>query len=227
MALTYIGNCEWEPAGEPEPRGNAGGVPQVVEVWIGRSDKLQQFLATKPLRMAYLGGYITARSAKDGSPGDGAATVDITVSLPPDFNASSSPATYAMRSAVKSGSLNNTAINARYAHYYLRRELTYESPTNRFRYYSSSRPAAARFSNNTGTIRKVKEIITVDCYDSNWKWLHRDELSWSQLPNEMKAVLEFTKKANATVEANPVEGTPWWDCVDTVTADYQGDDTSE
>ncbi len=233
MALTYIGNCAWEQTREPEYSGQGMEPETITDTWTGQTSGLAAFLDSYPLRSSYLGGYITRRSVKDLSPGPGLATVELTITLPPPYGLTVSPATFSTRSVSISGYLENNTIDPQYFHYMIKRETVYSAPTTRYRYFASARPSGPANSSAGGTIIKLKDSITVDCYGQNpsdptdtskWTKLETYVRNPSQINALLKAEVPLNTIVKSIVEPEPIEGTPYWRCTDTCTADYKNDD---
>ena len=222
MALHYIGNCGWEQSGNPTKSSRAGEIPTVTDQWLGRSDLLEDFLSSFPVGASHLGGYISNHNVNEHSPGKGLGTVDIVVSLPPNVGSVQTSARHSIKPLLLTSSLNSTTVDSKFAHYYISREILAKAPVSQHKYFSSSQPGGPRYSGSaSSSVKVLKDIISVDCYDTDWNWKIRYELDPSQVNSEILAKVKVKNLVEVELSCDPIPGTPWFQCVDTVTTTLQ------
>lgn len=237
MSLTYVGNCEWEPSGEPEPRNPPKGLPTTMEPWIGRSDKLAAFLVSKPVGASYLGGYIIDNTPRDRTPFDGAASVDLIVARPPSFSAYEAGGGLVRKTAQKSASITNATIWKSIAGRDATAEelaldgfaytvdcekvVTYDSPETTYRYFTSSRPSGPRFHTEIGgnSVRIRRTRVTARTQFAQAQRIY----TGGSAPGAIVTALSMAEVNIVSMQCDEIVGTPWFQCVDTVTRELQGD----
>ena len=229
MSLTYIGDCSFQLAKSPERRARANDVPTITETWVGRTDQKAAFLASYATGSSYGSGYLVDYDDTDHTPGPGLTTIKLTFANQPNVQVTQSPSTFSVRTAVKSATVIDGTIYPGVAQYYVAREVTYQSPTTKYRYFASSQPSAPRFANVNGVIRILKDNSTIDYLDSSFQYnakFPRLVIPTAQLHPTLKEAVPLTTQTNATIDADPIDGTPFWRCTDTVTKDYKSDSDS-
>lgn len=220
MALTYVGNCEWEPSGNAEPKRPPNELPTLTEPWIGRSDKTDEFLAAHAIGSSYLGGYIIENTPKDNSPFQGVASVDLVIALEPDFNAYLAMPNTATKTACKTAALTASGIIEGESELKAERNVSFYAPETRYTYFSSTKPDGPRFDAvlSVAEPRILRSAVKVSA--------NQKEVTFGggNAPAALVAALTMAPWDKCTDHsAEPIPGTPWYRCTDVVTRELQGD----
>jgi hypothetical protein len=218
--ITYRGDVSWIVIGEEEGRV-AGDVPTRTFILEGRADQYETQRNSYTLGQIYQGGYIIRVAGRNTT--SPIANIDVTVAFSPNFNTFSSPTTWSIETTTRSNKIAATSIAPEYAEFICRREVIYRSPTRQFTYFASSQPNGPRNTSNVGNPRHIRDIVTVDAFDSDGKLADRWQIPYNQLLSALRPGLNLQRESQAEVRATPIEGTPWWRCQDTVQVVYRND----
>lgn len=228
MSLSYIGNCEWEPSGEPEPHNPPNELPTTSESWIGRSDKMAAFLATYRVGVVRLGGFIIDVRVRDGSPFLGVGSADLVIARPPDFGAALEENSTSTQTFQKSATVTALDVIPEATEVRVRRKTTARVTTTLWRYFSGSLPGGPRFSSvaNGANPRILADSVTAVA--SKPDGASRGEVyigSWAGSPPSVRDALRLGITSYAEAHsAERIAGTPWYRCTDVC---VKGFDTGE
>jgi len=219
MALTFVANCAWRFTTQSLKR-KALGLPGRTVTWTGRYDTLDAFLALYPLKSIYGSGYITDVDIKDTTP---EASVDLIIVDPPDFSTYSVKPSTTIKTFTASGTLDGTSIfpdekAVDITSTEAKRSTSARVHQSTYRYYASQLPLGPRFGTEvTGqnpTILRDSVIVTAHLTAGGDKTA---TFSFANAPAEVRAVVKYTTDSmNTDFSADPIDGSPWFECTDTV-----------
>lgn len=225
MALTYIGNCDWQPAGEAELHAPPHEIPTLREPWLGRSDDLPTFLDEHAVGSEYLGGWIIDVTPRDNTPFFGVASADVVVALPPDATVYLSSDSEETKTATKSAVVTTSLVIDGATEVTATRDVLYSSAKTTYSYFALSRPGSNRFSSvlTVRSPRIIRSVIRATAKDGP---LAGQERTWpfANAPAPLVSALSMSATNIGTrPEAEPIPGTPWFRCTETWTRELQGD----
>jgi hypothetical protein len=219
MALTFVANCAWRYTTQSLKR-KALGLPGRTVTWTGRYDTLDAFLALYPLKSVYGTGYITDIDIKDTTP---EASVDLIIVDPPDFATYSVKPSTTVKTFTASGTLDGTIIfpdekAVDITSTEAKRSTSARVHQSTYRYYASQLPLGPRFDTEvTGqnpTILRDSVIVTAHLAAGGDKTA---TFTFKNAPAEVRAVVKYTTEStNTDFSADPIDGSPWFECTDTV-----------
>ena len=216
MALTFVANCAWRFTTQSLKR-KALGLPGRTVTWTGRYDTLDAFLALYPLKSIYGSGYITDVDIKDTTP---EASVDLIIVDPPDFSTYSVKPSTTIKTFTASGTLDGATLfpDDEITTTEAKRSTSARVHQSTYRYYASQLPLGPRFDTEvTGqnpTILRDSVIVTAHLTAGGDKTA---TFSFANAPAEVRAVVKYTTASmNTDFSADPIDGSPWFECTDTV-----------
>lgn len=227
--LIYLGDSSWQPLGNPEPSEPPNELPTVRETWIGRSDLTDAFRAGKPIGSGYLGGTIIDNTPRSNQPSYGLDTVELIVARPPNFIVYLADTGLSLKTATKSANVTGTNIippslvppgvtvpNP----IPCTRTVSFYSPETRYRYFSSARPAAARFLGaGWGDVQIQSSRITVQLSSGPL------EFGGANAPAAIVSALHMPTIDMRTggPEGTSIKGTSWFDVTEVWSRVLAGD----
>lgn len=224
MALTFVANCAWRFTTQNLKR-KALGLPGRTVTWTGRYDTLDAFLALYPLKSIYGTGYITDIDIKDTTP---EASVDLIIVDPPDFSTYSIKPSTTIKTFTASGTLDGTSIFPdegadNITSTEAKRSTSARIHQSTYRYYASQLPLGPRFdtevSGQNPTILRDSVIVTAHLAAGGDKTV---TFTFKNAPAEVRAVVAYkTESTNTDFSADPIDGSPWYECTDTVIRGFQ------
>ena len=216
MALTFVSNCAWRFISQTK-RLKASVLPSRTVTWTGRYDTLDAFVALHPLFSAYGTGWITDIDIKDTTP---EASVDIIIADPPDFTAYSVKPSTTVKTFTASGPLDGTTLfpDDTITTTEAKRSTSARVHQSTYKYFCNGLPLGPRFSNEvTGqnpTILRDSITVTAHLEEGGDKTL---SYSYTNAPAIVKAAVVYTTESvNTDFSGDPIDGSPWYDCTDTV-----------
>lgn len=222
MALTYKGNCEWEPAGDREARTPPNDLPITQEPWMGRSDKTAAFLAQYAVGKQYLGGYIIENTPKSNYPFPGVDWVDLQIAMPPKFDVVLSHPGRSIKTAQKSATVQSSGVIDGESEVTCVKEITYYAPEIRYEYFASKRPAGARYTDaaGIGSPEIIRSVIRVTGKTTGKEITYTNSTAPAAVVTAM--IMGETNLVSGH-EARQIPGTPWYSCTDVVSREFAGD----
>ena len=224
MALTFVANCAFRFVSQTK-RNKSRGLPTRTVTWTGRYDTLDAFIALYPLGSQYGTGYITDHDIKDTTP---EASVDLIIVDPPDFSTYSVKPSTTVKTFTASGTLDGTGIfpdegTNGITSTEAKRSTSARIHQSTYRYYASQLPLGPRFDTEvTGqnpTILRDSVIVTAHLAAGGDKTA---TFTFANAPAEVRAVVAFTTEStNTDFSADPIDGSPWYECTDTVIRGFQ------
>jgi hypothetical protein len=217
----YVGNCEWEPSGEPERKTPPNELPTLTEPWMGRMDKVEAFRGIYAVRSAYLGGYIIDNTPKSNSPFQGMASVDLVVALPPDFSQFLSPGSTSIKTAqINVANIGVTGVIPGADHVDGSRSVSYFAPETTYLYFAPVLPTAPRFSGVVvPTVPRVLRSIITATANSVTK-----NFTGALAPSALVTALTMPPVDKLqSFSPDPIPGTPWYRVTETWARELQGD----
>lgn len=223
--IIYVGNCEWRLI-KSRPTDVANGLPGLVETWFGRADHLEQWKAQFPLYTAYRGGYITKRDINDDQ--GPFATGDLIITLPPDFGRYLMRPSWSIKTATKSANVTGPNLIppalippgvSQPNPLPCTRTVSFYSPECRYQYFADGKPDGARFGSAATGRNPIIIRSTITCQ------LSSGQLTFNgNAPAAIVSALAMQTIDRVTsVDADPIAGTSWYECTDTVGRELQGD----
>ena len=216
MALTFVANCAWRFTTQSLKR-KALGLPGRTVTWTGRYDTLDAFLALYPLKSIYGSGYITDVDIKDTTP---EASVDLIIVDPPDFSTYSIKPSTTIKTFTASGTLDGATLfpDDEITTTEAKRSTSARVHQSTYRYYASQLPLGPRFDTEvTGqnpTILRDSITVTAHLTAGGDKTI---VYSYSTAPAIVKTAVAYTTQSvNTDFSADPIDGSPWFECSDTV-----------
>ena len=219
MALTFVANCAFRFISQIK-RQKALGLPTRTVTWTGRYDALDAFVALYPTSSQYGTGWITDLDIKDTTP---EASVDIIIADPPDFSRYSVKPSTTVKTFTASGTLDGTGIfpdegTDGITSTEAKRSTSARVHQSTYRYYASQLPLGPRFDTEvTGqnpTILRDSVIVTAHLAKGGDKTA---TFTFASAPAEVRAVVGYTTESiNTDFSADPIDGSPWYECTDTV-----------
>jgi hypothetical protein len=216
MALTFVSNCAFRFISQTK-RQKARGLPTRTVTWTGRYDALDAFVALYPISSQYGTGWITDLDIKDTTP---EASVDIIIADPPDFSGYSVKPSTTVKTFTASGTLDGTTLfpDDEITTTEAKRSTSARVHQSTYRYYASQLPLGPRFDTEvTGqnpTILRDSITVTAHLTAGGDKTI---VYSYASAPALVKAVVAYTTESvNTDFSADPIDGSPWYDCTDTV-----------
>jgi hypothetical protein len=216
MALTFVANCAWRFTTQSLKR-KALGLPGRTVTWTGRYDTLDAFLALYPLKSIYGSGYITDVDIKDTTP---EASVDLIIVDPPDFSTYSIKPSTTVKTFTAAGTLDGTTLfpDDEITTTEAKRSTSARVHQSTYRYYASQLPLGPRFDTEvTGqnpTILRDSITVTAHLTAGGDKTI---VYSYGNAPAIVKTAVAYTTQSvNTDFSADPIDGSPWFECSDTV-----------
>ena len=216
MALTFVANCAWRFTTQSLKR-KALGLPGRTVTWTGRYDTLDAFLALYPLKSIYGSGYITDVDIKDTTP---EASVDLIIVDPPDFSTYSVKPSTTIKTFTASGTLDGATLfpDDEITTTEAKRSTSARVHQSTYRYYASQLPLGPRFDTEvTGqnpTILRDSITVTAHLTVGGDKTI---VYSYRNAPAIVKTTVAYTTEStNTDFSADPIDGSPWFECTDTV-----------
>jgi len=231
--LIYGGDSSWQPSGNPEPHDPPNELPTTREPWIGRQDLTAAFRAEYHIGREYLGGYIIDNTPRDNTPFPGVASVDLIIARKPDFSAFLVSNSAATKTSSKSATVATSGVIPNATSVDAVQTVSYRAPESTYRYFAEGIPGGARFNAMAipSATRVIASRITARGITTS-AGLH-DPPVGTQLertytgavaPAPLVSALAMPEVANVTSHtAEPISGTPWYRCSDTVTLELTGD----
>jgi hypothetical protein len=228
--MTYIGNCEFELAETTKTRVIMD-LDGLREVYRGRRDHTEQFLETKVKGDASTGGYITEARAIDqqGPWGE----VEVTIALPPDFLAYTLAQSRAIQTASKGAEVTNSQILDGYSEVSAQKQMTFIAPQHIYSYFASKRPPSPRFTSPpvgaSPTVLTSSITARGTIIKESWVTEHKmqppvSEKTWyGNAPLPLVSATAMSPQGLITgFTSDPIPGTPWYRCQDTISYVFQG-----
>lgn len=216
MALTFVANCVYRFISQTK-RLKANGLPSRTVTWTGRYDTLDAFLALYPLFSEYDTGYITDIDIKDITP---EASVDFIIVDPPDFAAYSVKPSTTVKTFTVANTLDGTTLfpDDDITTTEAKRSTSARVHQSTYRYYASQLPLGPRFDTEvTGqnpTILRDSIIVTAHLTAGGDKTI---SYTFANAPALVKAAVAYTiESVNTDFSGDPIDGSPWFECIDTV-----------
>lgn len=229
----YVGDCEWRLI-KSQPSDPANEMETQRDTWFGRTDKLEQFLQQYPLYAPYTGedgtsGYITLRSVNDD--GNPFSTVDLQISLPPDFQRYLVSNGWGIKTA--SASANVTGSNLIPSSMLpdgadppdsiqCTRSVSFFAPESQYTYFASSKPSGPRFNSYSGTQQPFILSSRISCNVAGASIVFAGAVASAPI---VAALTMPLVSVIVSTTAEQIPGTPWYRCKDGVALQYQGDST--
>lgn len=219
MALSYIGDCTWKPLGEPEPSDPPNELPTTREPWLGRMDQVAAFRAQYFVGRSYLGGFIIANSPQSHSPG--MLEIDLVIARPPNFQASLTATTRSIKTASKSATINNSSIIKGETEIKAVRSVSFYAPETRYTFFAADSPNGPRFTKSLGTRKPQILSAVITCNGASGK---ERTFAGANAPAALLSALSMPEVDTVVSDGGePIAGTPWFRCTDTVTREFKGD----
>jgi hypothetical protein len=215
--VTYRADTEWRCI-SIRRRDASKELPERVETWIGRQDKLTDFLNDHPLGSTLSGGYIVARDTEDRVP---KGAVELTIAYAPDFQANHAVVSRSIKTATKSANITSTSIIDGATTVAATREISFYAPETRYEYFNATAPAGPRYSTQTNNRQPTIIRSRITATGDNGVTV----VFAGNAPSALLSALAFTV-GNVVVSdgGEPIKGTPGWHrCVDVVSLEFIGD----
>jgi hypothetical protein len=225
MSASLVSNCDWRFI-TGRRSGRAKGLPARTHIWEGRFDQLDAFLALYPVGAPHEGGYIIDRDIRDLVP---KSEVDLILALPPDFEAFKVRPGMSNKVYSKTGTVDDsghtlftttpypTSIEAT-------RTLSARVHASTYLYFAPALPLASRYTAEvTGQNPRIlsDEIIVTARYDGGHE-KNRTYPGYAYAPANVKAAIDLDIRDSVEgFDAKEIEGTPWFECSDTVVRGYE------
>ena len=225
MGVLFKSNCAWRFV-SGRRSGRAKGLPSRTHSWEGRYDELETFLATYPLSAAHAGGYIVDRDIRDMVP---KSEVDLILAMPPDFDAYSVSPSVTNKVFQKSGTVNDAAHTLFPETPYpttieAARTICARVHASTYRYFASNLPPIARFSEEvTGQNPRIlsDEIVVTARYTDGLETVITYS-SYASAPDNVRSAIDIDIVDSVeSLQATPIDGTPWYECRDQVIRGYE------
>lgn len=219
--LTYVGNCAWEPAGNPEPSDPPNELPTTTEPWLGRSAQTAAFRAAYYIGRSYLGGYIIANTPRANGFCPGMDTCDLVIARPPDFSAFLSPCSTSLKAATKTAAaVAASGIIDGADEVDGSRTVAYYAPDTTYTYFAATLPTAPRYSSVVVPTapRILRSTITASANGTT------KTFSGALAPAALVTALDMPaveKLQNFSPE--PIPGTPWYRVTEVWARELTGD----
>lgn len=215
---TYIGDCSWLLIDERDAR-RPNDLPILRQVYEGRADQAETFRATKPVGLAISGGYITEVSKI--VPQGPFATLEVTIALPPDFLAYKLSKSRMQQTSSKGATITASGIIPDESVIEGNRTISFIAPQATYSYFASSRPAGPRFTSPAESEDPIllRSIITATSGG-------KSRTFYGNAPSALATALAMPAVGLITGHTSePIPGTPWFECQDTISYVYRGDDS--
>ena len=216
MALTFVANCAFRFISQIK-RQKARGLPTRTVTWTGRYDALDAFVALYPISSQYGTGWITDLDIKDTTP---EASVDIIIADPPDFSGYSVKPSTTVKTFTAAGTLDGTTLfpDDEITTTEAKRSTSARVHQSTYKYFCNGLPLGPRFSTEvTGqnpTILRDSITVTAHLTAGGDKTI---VYSYSNAPAIVKTAVAYTiESVNTDFSGDPIDGSPWYDCTDTV-----------
>lgn len=226
MSVVYKNNCEWRMIFR-RARFGAKEMPQWVETWIGRQDKLTQVLADNAVGTRRADdGYIISIDGEDRVP---KSSLDLVVAYAPDFNDVQITPGRSIKTATKSATVTGSNLipesmlpagSSQPSSVVAKLQVSYYAPEVRYRYFSPNQPDGPKYETIT-TERPIKVLNSTTTVN-----VGGSELAFPGSTASAAIVAALTMPLVAVVVSDggaPIKGTPWYECEDVVTLEYKGD----
>lgn len=223
--LIYVGNCGWEPSGNPEPSRPPLELPTIREPWIGRQDQTSAFLAAHPIGGSHLGGYIIENTPRDNTPFEGVASVDLIVALPPDFLTAKVENSTSYKTATRTATVESSLIIPGATSVDAERAITYAAPETTYTYFASSAPSGPRYTSvaTSAEARVLSSRVTARGEIGDGQQIEK-KFTGALAPAALVTALTMAPVDKGTSHQSAViPGTPWYRCTDVVTRELEGD----
>lgn len=218
---SYVGDCSWQPSGNPEPSDPPNELPTTTEPWMGRSDQTASFRAAYFVGKPYLGGFITANTPKSNGFCPGIDTCDLVIARPPDFQKFLSPCSTAVKTGTKTAAgVAVTGVIPGASTVDASREVSYYAPETSYSYFAVTLPTAPRFTTVAVATqpRVIRSVIRASAGGVE------KVFSGALAPAGLVTALFMPVADKLTsFSPEPIPGTPWYRCTDMVTRELTGD----
>lgn len=215
--MTYIGDCSWLLVDERDAR-RANDLPILRHVYEGRADQAETFRLTKAIGTQLSGGYIT--DVGKIIPQGPFATLEVTIALPPDFLTYKLSKSRMQQTSSKGATITNSQIIPGETQIEGNRTVSFIAPQAVYSYFASSRPAGPRFTSpaENDAPRMLRSVITATAGGKSRTY-------YGNAPGALVSALAMPAVGLITGHTSePIPGTPWFDCQDTISYVYRGDE---
>lgn len=216
MAISFVGLPDWWLTSEEDGRPYLE-LPTLSQTWKMKYTKYASFKAEFAEGTAYGGGYIVDFRGKDQGM---LPEATITIALAPNFQAYTLATSRATQTSSKGRTVENSSIIDGADSVEAQRTMTFIAPQSIYTYWASVKPAGPRFTNPTETSAPtlLKSVITATANGSTRTY-------YGNAPSALVSALDMPAVGLITGhQADPVAGTPWYRCQDTISYVYRGDD---
>ncbi len=226
MAITYVGLVnDWWLTEEEEGRPFLE-LPTLSQTWKMKATHVQQFKAAFQVGAALSGGFIVDRRVKDQGMFPEAS---INIALPPDFQKYTLAISRGHQTASKGAQVETDLIigdkddkgnNIGAEIYQVERRVSFIAPQSVYTYWSSSKPLGPRFTSPSETSSPILLSSRITARSAV-----RSLTFSGNAPISLATAVAMPPSGKITGhQADPIPGTPWYRCQDTIAYGFWGDE---